>query len=864
MGRMQVNRRNWQTNQFTLKSRVTGIILGVSLGSLLIVGVLGWWQTRTMFRARKYDSLTNARIAKQSAIESYFQTRRNHVATLSEDQMIVGAMVEFGSGLRDLQSQFIAPETAEQLRFYYDKTFFPLLRRNLEVTPEYENYRPISQGSQYLQYHYIANNSFPTGQENQLNDAEDGSEYSRAHAKYNPIFRNLITKFGYEDLYLIDFDTGEIIYSVNKKIDYATNLDRGPHRLSHLKTVIDRVRNNPGQGFVQVEDFQPYTPSSGVPMMFLAAPIYNGSFRVGIIVVQLSVDGINQITTANQDWESENLGETGEVYLVGRDLLMRSASRFQIDQPEAYYNQLADEGVPPQTIQLIRRFESPVLLQPVETEAAQAAINGTIATREVEDYRGVEVLSSYAPLRIEGLRWGIISEIDQWEAYQPLYDLQAFLLVLMAVVILLLTWLASLLAKRFLKPLNTLVEGARQVSQGNHDVRVEINSKDEFNELGQAFNKMANDLGDQDQRLLQKEQQNDTLLENILPPAVIERVKQGEKQAASQIQQATVLFARVVGMSELTTELPPSKTAEIFNTLVDEFDTIAEEYELEKQNAVGSSYMAVCGLSKAYLDHPERTVNCAFKMLEVIPQINSKYGIHLKLRIGMHSGSINTGIIGSQKFVYNLWGPTIATVISIAYASDQIGSNSIIVSQSVYERLHEEHTFIPSRTVNIEEVGTLKIWQLIPETNAFSEQVNLVQTSFTQLLSRTDQTATVFYDHLFEICPSFKPMFHKTSMDSQRQQLMSTLQIAVNGLSNLKEILPTVQDLGRRHAGYGVKPEDYDPVGESLIYALQKQLGPKFTPEVKAAWIEAYAILSGVMKSATPDVPAKTPAQVKN
>ncbi|MGB3535744.1 MAG: adenylate/guanylate cyclase domain-containing protein [Microcoleaceae cyanobacterium] len=863
MGRMQKTRRDWKTNQFTLKSRVTGIILGVSLGSLLIVGVLGWLQTRSMFRARKYDSLTNSRIAKQNEIETFFQTRRNHVATLSEDQMVVSAMVEFGSGLRDLQSQFITPDVAEKLEFFYQQSFFPRLTENIGGTPEYENYRPSSQGSQYLQYHYIANNVLPIGQKDKWDDAEDGSEYSRFHAKYHPLFRNLINKFGYEDLYLIDFDSGEIIYSVAKKTDYATNLNRGPYRLSSLKTIIDQVRNNPSQGFVQVEDFQPYTPSYGVPMMFLAAPIYNGSFQVGIIVVQLSVDGINQITTANQDWESEGMGETGEVYLVGQDLLMRSASRLHIEQPEAYYNQLADEGVSPKTLQLIRRFDSPVLLQPVETEAAVAAVNGTVATNEVEDYRGVEVLSSYAPLSIEGLRWGILSEIDQWEAYQPLYSLQAFLLVLMAVVILLLTWLASLLAKRFLTPLSILVDGARQVSLGNHDVRVKVNSKDEFNELGQAFNKMADDLAAQDQRLLQKEQQNHTLLENMLPPAVIEQVKKGEKQAASKIQQATVLFARIIGISELSTELLPSKTAEIFNQLVNEFDTIAEEYELEKQNAIGSSYMAVCGLSKAYLDHPERTANFAFKMLEILPQINSKYGVNLKLRVGIHSGSINTGIVGTQKFMYNLWGQTITSAISIAYMNTQIGSNSIVVSQAIYERLHDEHTFIPSRILEIEEVGVVQTWQLIPENNVFSEQVSLVQTSFTQLLNRTDQTAKVFYDHLFEICPSFKPMFH-TNMDSQRQQLMSTLQIAVNGLSNLKDILSTVQDLGRRHAGYGVKPEDYDPVGESLIYALQKQLGPKFTPEVKAAWIEAYSLLSGVMKSATIKAPVKTQETVEN
>ncbi len=128
--------------------------------------------------------------------------------------------------------------------------------------------------------------------------------------------------------------------------------------------MIEKVRNNSRQGFVQIEDFQAYPPAYGTPVMFLATPIYNGAYRVGIMVIQLSVEGINQILTNNQDWEKVGLGQTREVYLVGSDLLMRSASRFQIQQPEAYYNQLVDQGVSPQTLQLIRRFDSPILLQP--------------------------------------------------------------------------------------------------------------------------------------------------------------------------------------------------------------------------------------------------------------------------------------------------------------------------------------------------------------------------------------------------------------------------------------------------------------------------------------------------------------------
>ncbi len=176
--------------------------------------------------------------------------------------------------------------------------------------------------------------------------------------------------------------------------------------------------------------------------------------------------------------------------------------------------------------------------------------------------------------------------------------------------------------------------------------------------------------------------------------------------------------------------------------------------------------------------------------------------------------------------------------------------------------MQNEHTFISYQTAHFEEVGELKTWLLIPETGLFSQQVQLVQTSFTKLLTKADQTAKIFYSRLFELSPSFQPMF-RSDMVIQRQKLMSTLQVAVNGLSDLKQILSAVEDLGRRHAGYGVKPEYYETVGQALIYALQQQLGAEFTPKVKAAWIEAYSLLSNIMKTAAAEVPVKVPETVE-
>ncbi len=127
----------------------------------------------------------------------------------------------------------------------------------------------------------------------------------------------------------------------------------------------------------------------------------------------------------------------------------------------------------------------------------------------------------------------------------------------------------------------------------------------------------------------------------------------------------------------------------------------------------------------------------------------------------------------------------------------------------------------------------------------------LVRDSFKLVVPIADQAAALFYDHLFEIAPQYRAMF-KGDMKAQGKKLMQTIGVAVAHLDKLDDIVPTVQQLGQRHGGYGVKPEDYDTVGEALLWTLEKGLGDAFTPDVKAAWATVYGILADVMKQAAP------------
>jgi hemoglobin-like flavoprotein len=134
------------------------------------------------------------------------------------------------------------------------------------------------------------------------------------------------------------------------------------------------------------------------------------------------------------------------------------------------------------------------------------------------------------------------------------------------------------------------------------------------------------------------------------------------------------------------------------------------------------------------------------------------------------------------------------------------------------------------------------------------EQIGLLRTSFDKVRPISEDAARLFYARLFEIAPEVRPLF-KGDMAEQGRKLMATLAVVVNGIDDLSRLLPAVEGLGRRHAGYGVTDQHFAPVGAALIWTLEQGLGEDFTPEVRTAWLDAYGTLAAVMQDA-----ARTPA----
>ncbi len=695
-------------NQLSIKSKLIAMLLAVSSCSILVTTYLGYRSGQLNLTDRVFNQLTSVRASKAYQIESYFQNIRNHTQTLSEDPSILAAMEEFAQAYRQLQAAKVPPQFQQKITTYYVDQFIPRLAKGEEGSPVLASYLPSSPASRYLQYHYIAANPNRVGKKHLLDNAKDGSDYSRLHGRYHPIFRNIIEKFGYYDMFLID-PQGNIVYTVFKETDFTSNFATGPYKNSNLAKLNAIVQDSKERNYAKIVDFEAYAPSYGAPAAFIAAPIFKNSELLGVLAFQLPVNEINNVMTGNRNWESDGLGKTGETYLVGRDFLMRSISRFLVQDPKSYAEILRSLGTNEAIIKRISQYDTSILQQHVRTEAVAEALSGKQGTQIINDYQGIPVLSSYAPLRLDGLDWVILAEINLAEAYAPIYAFERQILISATLLMLLVTLIAMALAYLFVKPINKLIASARQVAEGKLDAIATLESNDEFGELAKSFNVMVASLRTQTNLVKEKNRENEQLLLSVFPTAIAKRLQRGEKDIAEDVSNVAVLFSDLTGFSKLSASLTAQEIVAILNDLVTAFDEAAERHGMEKIKTIGDSYMAVCGLSIPYLDHDKRAVDFAQEMLAIVRRFNHERRFQLNIRVGIHSGDVVAGIVGRNRFIYDVWGDT----INLASAMKAVcPPGAILVSQTIHRRLQDLYQFEPVGEMEVNGKTQVNAWRL--------------------------------------------------------------------------------------------------------------------------------------------------------
>ncbi len=402
-----------------MKLKISHKILSLVVGSSLITSAsvlyIGIYESKSSIVEMSEDKLASLVTARTKGMSEYLDSIKTDIETVSSNNMTLQALEAFNEAWKNV---------------------------------------PSDNKENFLQKLYIQENPNSAGQKDRLDAASDGSQYSTTHAMYHPWFRTFLKKRGYYDVFLIN-NHGDVVYTVFKEPDFAGNVINGSIKDTDLSTVYKMsIKDAENAKFT---DFKPYKVSANAPASFIAKSIKNSEGKIaGVLVFQMPIEKINGIMK-----DSTGMGETGETYIVGSDMLMRSDSRFSQD--------------------------STLLKQKVDTETVKMALEGKNGITQINDYRDVSVFSAYSPLEFLGTKYAIIGEQDTAEVMKPLDQLLSKSLGFSLAVMFIIIASTMMIARGITKPIQVLLEKIGMLERGNTKFNVEYKERsDEIGDLARC------------------------------------------------------------------------------------------------------------------------------------------------------------------------------------------------------------------------------------------------------------------------------------------------------------------------------------------------------------------------------------------
>ncbi|MCI4624582.1 MAG: methyl-accepting chemotaxis protein [Candidatus Magnetoovum sp. WYHC-5] len=479
-----------------IRYKLLAAFISIGLLAILSIGTVGYNTAQNSLKQEHFNKLRAMKEIKANQIEDYFEQTRNQVLTLSQSTMIVNAMAEFKQAFNDVEKEVPLAknyiENDKSLVDFYEGQFLPDLNKNVEKQVSLSEVYPKDKPTKILQHIYISNNSNPRGSKHNLDDSKDTSSYAKIHAKYHPIIKEYLNKFGYYDVFLVDIDTGYIVYTVFKEVDFATSLTTGVYSKTGIGEVFQQVKSSTTKDYVKLVDFSPYYPSYNAQASFIGVPIFDGSHMIGVLVFQMPINKINNIMTYNNRWKDVGLGNSGETYIIGSDYTLRSESRFFLEDEKGFFDALEKAGIA--TINKIKGFSSALGLLQIHTKSAKEALAGKANDEIIKDYRGVPVLSSYMPLNIKDMKWALISEIDEQEAFDNIYSLRNKIFFWASIILVAIFVAAQLFSKTITNPLKEAESAADKIADGDMTIRLKVHTQDEIGSLCISMNIMIDKL----------------------------------------------------------------------------------------------------------------------------------------------------------------------------------------------------------------------------------------------------------------------------------------------------------------------------------------------------------------------------------
>ncbi len=489
--------KNLDPRKYSLRGKIQILLVVVVSGSVLLLGIIGLTSYKRIIISTSFDKLANVGEAKKQHIESYFDEIQNQIRVLSQNEVVINAVSDFKNAFRSVarddyySSSSVIESMSKILTNYYETEFLPEIRDKLEIDIDAEHFIPGNNNGKLLQYLYIVKNNKPADQKHLMNRSDaDASSYGDTHAEYHPFFRNIMTRFKYSDIYLIDNTSGDIVYSVRKKIDFSTNLITDAHNNSNLSEAYKYAAAAVNSGFTIIVDLEHYYPSNLEPSFFIASPVYDRSEKIGVLVFQLSARNIDDLLYVAGSDKNVASNESYSINIIGNDRYLRNNDTRLLNDKEGFIKLLKEAKANIETVEKLDRYSASALIQYISKELMSGASNGYEGQGTYKDITRDDILCAYSPLDIKGLNWIIVAQAGKKELLRPARSFLYYLIIIGLFLIVLSSFAGRLYGKKISNRLNKINNALVTLAKGETFEELKNSQYDELGNTTEAANKI--------------------------------------------------------------------------------------------------------------------------------------------------------------------------------------------------------------------------------------------------------------------------------------------------------------------------------------------------------------------------------------
>lgn len=667
----------------SIRHKVVGTILSLTFATCALIAVSAYFSARQTLQKELFARFESMRTSKQFDVTYYVDHLRKHAQLLTQNPWFATESRKLAEAFGKLRATKLTDEQRRKLEEHYRTQILPQISNVSGESPNLESIFPATDIAQVLQYRHLT-----------INDRKGESADLQADA-LGSVSRDLTTKLEslaktleFVDVRIVHPKTGETIFSLTPEIDFGVSLFEGYLAKTRLSKMVKEVAANPVPTAVRLVDFERYVPLRNQPATFLVCPTFDEKELAGIVVFRISGERLNDIVNDDRTNGTRSLGLTGEVFLVGEDTLMRTESRFFLQNRREYLEQLKSSGIAPEVIREIEWYGTTVLTVPRQGAPVLTMFASGERTWNAVSYLGVNVIASNAPLEIEDVRWGIVALIHEDEAFRPVTTLRTRLLALTSGVFLIAAAFGARLGGSLVQPIEGLTMAARSLASGFRDVRVSVATGDELETLGKSFNEMAEVVERERSGERKTSFENECLLETIMPPDIVAKLWGGPHLAegVGYHGEATVSYSKIHGLKPLYQSNEPELAIGLMDELSRQLDDAATRSGVRPLAFGGGSCFAIAGLDEQPDPGTAEMVRFADELREILQRFNAQYNTSLCVTTGIHTGPISSGKIGHQEFFRSLWRPTMK-VVDLKNDSSGEYENRIVVTQDAFDAI---------------------------------------------------------------------------------------------------------------------------------------------------------------------------------